>query len=403
MSLKTNILNAFGWFLAECKKKFAPISHTHSDYSLTSHNHSGVYQPAGSYATSNHNHNASYITYQNADYPGMGINGNFNTWIRTPETGLIPFKPGASSLGTDSYPFGSIYSNNILAKSLMRSSGEVQSTAANGFRVIYGNRGFFIRNDGGYSYFLLTNQGDPYGTFNNLRPLYINNANGQVRCDNGLAASILYEGGAALSNKYQGKGSYAAANHNHDKILYNGNMVAGWIVNSNGMFRPADVVSSGKLNIGTGDNYIKDLNYSGALNKRSDKRYKNPLGDASFQDVKPVLENLQIRKFTYKSDDYKILNYGVYAQDLRDIMIEHNLEHNSLLQISTTGDEYCSPVSDLTTPEELVTYGVDYSQMSPMLLLGWQNHNKRIEGLEKTVNELKKENEILKEKIMASA
>ena len=64
-----------------------------------------------------------------------------------------------------------------------RFRNEVQSaTSGSGgqFRAVQGNYGFFIRNDGGSTYFMLTNSGDPYGSWNGLRPLTINNGTGQV-------------------------------------------------------------------------------------------------------------------------------------------------------------------------------------------------------------------------------
>ena len=49
------------------------------------------------------------------------------------------------------------------------------------FRIAYGNYGFILRNDGSNTYFLLTAAGQAAaGSWNNLRPLYFNNANGQV-------------------------------------------------------------------------------------------------------------------------------------------------------------------------------------------------------------------------------
>ncbi|MCU2734193.1 phage tail protein [Enterobacter hormaechei subsp. steigerwaltii] len=65
--------------------------------------------------------------------------------------------------------------------------GEVVSHSANALRAAYGNYGFFIRNDGGTTYFLLTASGDKYGSWNALRPLYINNASGAVTMGNGLS------------------------------------------------------------------------------------------------------------------------------------------------------------------------------------------------------------------------
>ncbi|QYN80424.1 tail fiber [Kosakonia phage 305] len=54
------------------------------------------------------------------------------------------------------------------------------SKNSDGFRIAYGSYGFFIRNDGGNTYFMLTNSGDQMGTWNGLRPLTISNSTGQV-------------------------------------------------------------------------------------------------------------------------------------------------------------------------------------------------------------------------------
>ncbi|WP_438408503.1 hypothetical protein [Escherichia coli] len=64
--------------------------------------------------------------------------------------------------------------------------GEIVSKSGNGFRIVQGDYGFFIRNDGSSTYFMLTNSGDSLGTWNSLRPLIINNASGAVSIGNGL-------------------------------------------------------------------------------------------------------------------------------------------------------------------------------------------------------------------------
>ncbi|WP_426770772.1 tail fiber domain-containing protein [Enterobacter cloacae complex sp. 363J6] len=70
-----------------------------------------------------------------------------------------------------------------------RTRQEFQSTAVKGdggqFRAVAGNYGFIIRNDGGSTYFLLTNSGDPYGGWSSLRPITISNSNGVVSIANG--------------------------------------------------------------------------------------------------------------------------------------------------------------------------------------------------------------------------
>ncbi|MEH5032699.1 tail fiber protein [Escherichia coli] len=68
----------------------------------------------------------------------------------------------------------------------LRSRGEITSLSANGLRIAYGNYGFFIRNDGGSTYLMLTASGDKFGKWNGLRPLTINNANGGVSMGHGL-------------------------------------------------------------------------------------------------------------------------------------------------------------------------------------------------------------------------
>ncbi|EMZ0840566.1 tail fiber domain-containing protein [Shigella sonnei] len=71
----------------------------------------------------------------------------------------------------------------------VRARGEITSLSANGLRVAYGNYGFFIRNDGGTTYFLLTASGDKFGSWNGLRPLTINNVSGAVSMSNGLTVA----------------------------------------------------------------------------------------------------------------------------------------------------------------------------------------------------------------------
>ncbi|HGV8748762.1 TPA: tail fiber protein [Salmonella enterica subsp. enterica serovar Typhimurium] len=68
----------------------------------------------------------------------------------------------------------------------LTATGEIISKSGNGLRIAYGNYGFFIRNDGSNTYFMLTDSGNSLGTFNRLRPLIINNANGAVTIGNGL-------------------------------------------------------------------------------------------------------------------------------------------------------------------------------------------------------------------------
>ncbi len=63
-------------------------------------------------------------------------------------------------------------------------NGEIRSTLISGvasnIRLVYGGYSSMLRNDGINTYFLLTNNNDINGSFNSLRPFWINNSNGDV-------------------------------------------------------------------------------------------------------------------------------------------------------------------------------------------------------------------------------
>lgn len=81
--------------------------------------------------------------------------------------------------------------------------GEVVSQNANGLRIAYGSVGFFIRNDGNNTYFMFTNANDQYGSYNNLRPMYINNTNGNIIIGHGATVN----GSSLVANAGLGVGT----------------------------------------------------------------------------------------------------------------------------------------------------------------------------------------------------
>ncbi|WP_409975769.1 tail fiber protein [Escherichia coli] len=113
--------------------------------------------------------NAEFIyVYNGSDYaPGWRRSYNTRNKPTASDVGALPLSGGTLSGG-------------------LTSSGEIVSKYANGFRIAYGNYGFFIRNDGGSTYFMLTASGDTLGSWNSLRPITINNTSGVVSIGNGL-------------------------------------------------------------------------------------------------------------------------------------------------------------------------------------------------------------------------
>ncbi len=101
-------------------------------------------------------------------------------WHETVQAGVIRWATGNTD-AQEELSLSSAYG--------LRSRGEITSLSANGLRIAYGNYGFFIRNDGGSTYLMLTTSGDKFGAWNGLRPLTINNANGGVSMRHGLSVT----------------------------------------------------------------------------------------------------------------------------------------------------------------------------------------------------------------------
>ncbi|ENZ6621291.1 TPA: tail fiber protein [Escherichia coli] len=113
--------------------------------------------------------NAEFIYVSNGTSYSPGWRRAYNTKNKptAADVGALPLSGGALTGG-------------------LTSSGEIVSKYANGFRIAYGSFGFFIRNDGSNTYFMLTASGNTLGSWNGLRPITINNTSGAVSIGNGL-------------------------------------------------------------------------------------------------------------------------------------------------------------------------------------------------------------------------
>jgi hypothetical protein len=81
------------------------------------------------------------------------------------------------------------------------------------FRAVHGGYGLMLRNDGTNTYFLLTDNNDAHGTWNNKRPLMINNATGNLQ----IHGDAIY---ARASDKHVGIGT----NQPSEKLTVDGNI-----------------------------------------------------------------------------------------------------------------------------------------------------------------------------------
>ena len=126
----------------------------------------------------------------------LGIN-YLSAWTGAPGT-FPTCPPGTTGCdapinvgATGQIKSGGLTVGSLVVSNSQQSGGEVRSTLGSSnanFRMTNGATayGSLFRNDGANTYLLLTANNDPMGTWNGLRPLYVNDATGMVNLDNGV-------------------------------------------------------------------------------------------------------------------------------------------------------------------------------------------------------------------------
>ncbi|EFY0488399.1 TPA: tail fiber protein [Escherichia coli] len=129
--------------------------------------------------------------------PGVNATGNQNTTGNAATATKLQAARTINGVSFDGSANITLTPSNIGALALtggtlsggLTAAGEVISRSANGLRIAYDNYGFFIRNDGSNTYFMLTDSGNSLGTHNSLRPFIISNHTGNVTIATKLNAS----------------------------------------------------------------------------------------------------------------------------------------------------------------------------------------------------------------------
>ncbi|MBQ4766947.1 hypothetical protein F9U42_07335 [Pectobacterium versatile] len=106
-------------------------------------------------------------TSHNGDYAWRQKwnNGVYAPWIVALSSSRVPT---AADVGAVPFSGGKL-------------TGELISDNPDNYRISYGDYGVYMRNDGASFYTLLTNKGEPYGSYNALRPFRIHLKSGDVQ------------------------------------------------------------------------------------------------------------------------------------------------------------------------------------------------------------------------------
>ncbi|KTQ60369.1 hypothetical protein NS29R_01250 [Enterobacter hormaechei subsp. xiangfangensis] len=137
-----------------------------------------------------------YRIYHNSrSYIRTQYSGSWSAWVKQYDAAN---KPTAGDVGA--IPL----SGSTEVKGLIRNAAEFQSTSANSFRIAYGDYGTFWRNDGNNLYLMLTNKGDAYGSYNALRPLWVNLATGALQSGTPLTVNNTINADKEVTAGYSG-------------------------------------------------------------------------------------------------------------------------------------------------------------------------------------------------------
>ncbi len=121
----------------------------------------------------------SYLAVQNSGRAFFGYSNKPENGVIWTEAYTVKNPPTADVIGA-------------VKKSGDRMSGALGSTYTDTYRIVAGQYGTFWRNDGNALYLMLTNAGDQWGTFNNLRPLAVSTSDGSINVGTGF--SVNYTG-----------------------------------------------------------------------------------------------------------------------------------------------------------------------------------------------------------------
>jgi hypothetical protein len=198
-------------------------------------------------------------------------------------------------------------------------------------RAIYGNYGFFIRNDGSNVYFMRTNSGDPYGSWASPYPMTINLSSAAVT----FGAGISVTGNCNITGQYQVNGSPVGGTPagSNGQVQFNNNGVFGgsgnlyWDTVNNNRFYVVGIQGVG-YSAGVSLGYWLNVAYDSAA--KPSTNYWTVVSDSRLkQNVRPFQGGLEIiQQIRPVQAEYNGLNntpkgarvVSVVVEDLKKIL-----------------------------------------------------------------------------------
>lgn len=169
-----------------------------------------------------------------------------------------------------------------------------------------------------------------------------------------------------------------------NSVVINGN-IADVKLNANGVAitSQSSYYSGFKLTVGM-DIYC-DYNISGkTVTQRSDKRLKDHILYMSDNPAEYVEQLQQFKPAVYAFKDDHVRRYGLYAQDVRDSVLESGTDPYGIVVANCTD----GTTGDMTVTPDKCTYAMDYMEVIPLLINGFQVHHSEIAELKNRISVL---------------
>ena len=195
-------------------------------------------------------------------------------------------------------------SSYITVQGRIGTGGEIRSSMTSGscqFRAIRGNYSFMIRNDGNATFFLLTNSGDQYGIWNDLRPITINNSSGKVT----IAGVVDFSSTSVYANTTISARPQSGGDPSYVIVT---NTTANYYVNRIWCSATSTLSINGRWNSTSNSN--KTIAVSS-----SDIRLKENIVDSSVSAL-PIINQMKLREFDWK-DHVEHQKIGFVADELQ--------------------------------------------------------------------------------------
>jgi hypothetical protein len=183
----------------------------------------GVLNVSGYVTTPNLYLTGNYVFFAGATTGGPSISGDATNVVIAmgPSNGGLYIQNNARSVNYHSFTVdGNAYHNSVLTVDgsvLKRGGGASYRMCPNINNTGYGS---FWYTDAGNMYLLLTAVNDAWGSFNSLRPFYINLASGVVSMEQGL---VVYNGSIRLNNGSTGNTFITYSGGNYLQMFDDGN------------------------------------------------------------------------------------------------------------------------------------------------------------------------------------